>query len=303
MTSKSLRRICLATDFSDAAAVALASAARLARGYRAQLDVVSVVIPPPTYARILAQLQSLPLSTDEAVALVRERLAGLGQTPECAGLSVETEARLGVPYAEILAFAAANDDDLIVVGSRPRGELESLLLGGTAERVLRKSTVPVLVAKRPLPATPQTIVAPTDFSAASLPGVRQAAALARQWGARLILAHAIEPAAEVYGWGAELAGGEVFLLEPEALDPEWRELVAQLDLANVRWEQCTRRGYAAHVLSDIVRLHAADLVVIGTHGRSALPHALLGSVAEAVTRQVECCVLTVRPDAATFLLP
>lgn len=303
MQSKILARLCVATDFSADAEPALATAASLARTYAAQLDLVSVVPPPPTYAVVLAHLQSLPVATDDVVARVADRLAELCRAVPLAGLPIHAAARVGVPYAEILAHARENEDDVIVVGSKSRGDLESLLLGRTAERVLRKSPVPVLVAKRALSPTPRVLVASTDFSPASVPALQQAAALARQWGARLILVHALEPAAEVYGWGAELAGGEVFLLEPEALDPEWRELLRQVDLSNVTWEQRTRRGYAAAVVSQVVHEEKADLLVIGTHGRSALPHALLGSVAEAVIRQVTCCVLTMRPDASTFRLP
>jgi nucleotide-binding universal stress UspA family protein len=47
----------------------------------------------------------------------------------------------------------------------------------------------------------------------------------------------------------------------------------------------------------------ADMIVIGTHGRSGLPHALLGSVAEKVVRTASCPVLTIRPEAFQFEMP
>ena len=52
-----------------------------------------------------------------------------------------------------------------------------------------------------------------------------------------------------------------------------------------------------------VRSAAADLIVIGTHGRTGLAHILLGSVAERVVRTAACSVLTVRPDGFRFELP
>jgi len=303
MSTTILRRICVATNFNPESDAAVATASSLARTYEAHIDLVTVVEPPPLYAKVLSPIQSRITDIDAVVERVRQRLVEVGQQPPLEHLPVVAQVRIGSPFAEIIAHARERHDELVVVGAKSRTGLEGFLLGHTAERVLRKSPVPVLVAKKPLRATPTVIVAPVDFSAAGMPAIGQAVDLARQWGAKLVLVHAIEPAAEVYGWGAELAGGDVYLVEPEALDPEWQTLLAKLDLANVRWEQRTRRGYAVQTLCDVAREEDADLVVMGTHGRSALPHALLGSVAEGVTRNVACNVLTVRPDAFTFHLP
>jgi nucleotide-binding universal stress UspA family protein len=56
------------------------------------------------------------------------------------------------------------------------------------------------------------------------------------------------------------------------------------------------------MITDAATEFGADLVVIGTHGRTGLAHMLLGSVAEAVVRATACSVLTVRPDAFRFEL-
>lgn len=302
MSSSVLRNICLATDFSDASAAALSTAAGLARTYEARIDLLFVVAPRPFYARIVAPWSA---AGEDAAAIdtqVRDRLTSVASQPPLAGLSVDSVVRSGVPFAEIVDHARECSSDLIVVGASAKRGLQGLVLGRTAERVVRKADVPVLVAKRALAPRPEVVLTATDFSPASVPAVRQAASLARQWGARLVIAHIIEPAAEVYGWGAELAGGEVYLVEPEALDPEWQALLAEVELANVRWSQVTRRGYAVQTLCELAGDERADLVVLGTHGRSAIPHVLLGSVAEGVVRACESCVLTVRPDALPFEL-
>lgn len=304
MSTSVLHRICVATDFSDASAAPLATAAALAHTYGARVDLTFVVVPKPIYARLLAPLGVA--GDDDTDAIVRgaqERLHEQASQPPLGGLQVETWVRRGAPFAEIIGLARERGADLIVVGARAKSGLQALILGHTADRVVRKSPVPVLVAKRTLPQRPEVIVSATDFSPASLPAARQAASLARQWGARLVLVHVIEPAAEVYGWGAELAGGEVYLVEPEALDPEWKAWLGELDLTNLRWSQVTRRGYAVQALCEVSREEGADLIVLGTHGRSAVPHVLLGSVAEGLVRASEASVLTVRPDSFTFELP
>ncbi len=303
MTEKILRRICVATNFEADSEAAVVTAAMLAKTYEATVDLITVVQPPPFYTKVLSPIQSRLDDTDAVVARVAKRLDEVAADAGFADVAVDTSVRVGAPFAEIIAHARQQQDELVIVGTKSRGGLESLLLGNTAERVLRKSPVPVLVAKRSLRERPQRILAPVDFSPAGRPALEQAVDLAAQWGAKLVLVHAIEPAAEVYGWGAELAGGDVYLIEPEALDPEWKALLAGLHLSNVQWEQQTRRGYAVQTVCDAAAESEADLIVMGTHGRSALPHALLGSVAEGVTRSATCGVLTVRPDAFTFHLP
>jgi len=71
----------------------------------------------------------------------------------------------------------------------------------------------------------------------------------------------------------------------------------------VPWEQHTVEGRAATMLVRQAEESQADLIVIGTHGRSGLAHLLLGSVAEEVVGTAPCPVLTIRPDAFQFELP
>lgn len=142
------------------------------------------------------------------------------------------------------------------------------------------------------------ILVPVDFSPHSEHALALAADLARRYGASLCLVHAHEPA--LY------AAPETYLLyTAEQLPALLAEVQKRLD-ANVA--QARALGVTAvtsEVLSgvpfvEIVR-HAReggfDLIVIGTHGRTGVAHALLGSVAEKVVRKAHCPVLTARlPD-------
>jgi nucleotide-binding universal stress UspA family protein len=297
--TRKLERICAGTNFTPESEATMESAAMLARSLGASVDLVAVVERPPVYERLLTPLQSGMVDVDELTRRARERLDEVARAPYFAGLQVQGHVRVGVPFAELLTCCRQQGDDLVVVGTAARKGLNRLLLGSTAERVLRKAQVPILVAKRALANPPGVIVAPTDFSAASRPAVVEALALAKHWKARLVLTHVIEPVAHVYGWAGELAGSEIYFVEPEAIEPGWEEFLKGLDLGNITWERRTLKGDVVPTIAGI----EADLIVMGTHGRSALPHALLGSVAEGVMRETEACVLTVRPDAFTFSLP
>ncbi len=295
-----LKRLCVGTNFSPEADHGLGAAAALARATGAHLDLVHVVHRPPLYERVLLKEQGL---VKELEVQALKHLRAIGAGPLFAGLSIECHARHGAPFAELIAFAREQRCDLLVVGARKRSGLTDLLLGSTAERVLRKASVPVLLAKAALADAPRCILAPTDFSSAAQPALLEAIALARHWRARLVLLHVIEPIVQAYSWATDLAGGEIFIIEPAELQPEWDALAKELPLDGVQWEQRTIKGDVATTVAALARELPADLVVLGTHGRTGIAHALLGSVAEAAARAVDGCVLAVRTGTEPFALP
>jgi universal stress protein E len=297
---QNLQRLCVGTNFSPESDLAVQSAVTLARATGAQMDVVHVVHRPHLYERVL---QRHTPSDDELLSRTTEHLRQSTSGPAFAGLTVHQHVRVGAPYAELLVACRELGAGLLIVGARKSSGLSDLLLGSTAERVLRKASVPVLVARRGLPEKPSCILAPTDFSEASRPALGEAVALARRWGARLVLLHVIEPIVQAYAWATDLAGGEIYVIEPEELQPEWDALIAHLDLAGVRWEQQTIKGEVSTTVASVAKSLPADLIVMGTHGRTGLTHALLGSVAEGVARAADTCVLTVRAGSITFTLP
>jgi universal stress protein E len=295
-----LQRLCVGTNFSPEADLAVQSAATLARTTGAQLDLVHVVHRPALYERVLHRH---PTSDEELVARAGEHLRQVTTGPQFAGITLGHHVRIGTPFAELIAGCRELGGGLLVVGARKRSSLTDLLLGSTAERVLRKADVPVLLARLGLPAQPSCILAPTDFSEASRTALDEAIALARRWGARLVLLHVIEPIVQSYAWATDLAGGEVYIIEPAELQPEWDALIARFDFADVRWEQQTIKGEVSTTVVAAAESLKADLIVMGTHGRTGLTHALLGSVAEGVARSAHTSVLTVRTGSLTFALP
>ena len=295
-----LQRLCAGTNFSPESDFAVQSAVTLARETGAHLDLVHVVHRPHLYERVL---QRHPAGDQELVARATEHLRQTTSSPAFAGIAISHHVRVGAPFAELIAACQELGDGLLVIGARKRSSLSELLVGSTAEKVLRKAPVPVLLARRALPEKPTCILAPTDFSDASRAALEEGIALARRWGARLVLLHVIEPIVQAYAWATDLAGGEIYVIEPAELQPEWDALIASLDLNGVSWEQQTIKGEVSSTVAAAAQSFAADLIVMGTHGRTGLTHALLGSVAEGVARAAATSVLTVRAGSPTFTLP
>jgi nucleotide-binding universal stress UspA family protein len=135
----------------------------------------------------------------------------------------------------------------------------------------------------------RTILHPTDFSERSASALTLACALARDYGARLVLVHVAARQVTVYG--------EVALI-PESKD-YLEPLTRQLDLlpvpgANLRVERRFEEGDAPTEILRVAQETGTDLIVMGTHGRTGLERLVMGSVAEQVVRQAACPVLTVK---------
>jgi nucleotide-binding universal stress UspA family protein len=134
----------------------------------------------------------------------------------------------------------------------------------------------------------------TDFSTPSRDAFVEAVSLARREEARLTIVHVHEPLPSLISAGDLLA--ELFertaRRADEVLD-EWRREAERLGVAGVEARRVD--GVAWHEIVEIARATHADAIVVGTHGRTGVRHALVGSVAEKVVRHAPCTVVVVRP--------
>lgn len=141
------------------------------------------------------------------------------------------------------------------------------------------------------------ILCAIDFSDGSRRAVDQAVALAHWSGARLELLHVVTPATAAPG-APGFALGNVLWPDVAQLTDEIRRFAGLEDASGLDLQIAVREGRAATVIADHADAAAADLIVVGTHGRSGLSRLLLGSVAGDVLRTAPCPVLTVPPHAA-----
>lgn len=136
----------------------------------------------------------------------------------------------------------------------------------------------------------RTILHPTDFSENSRNALQVACALARDYGARLVVLHvAAIPAIEGYQ-----------AIDTAAIRKEAEAQLHALEVPaeNVRAErQCVLGDTVPEVLRIAQEMNT-DVIVLGTHGRTGLKHLLMGSVAEKVLRHAPCLVLTVNCHAS-----
>jgi nucleotide-binding universal stress UspA family protein len=137
----------------------------------------------------------------------------------------------------------------------------------------------------------RTILHPTDFSDCSRYAFRVAGMLAREQGARLIVVHVKPTLGPLVAYGEALAE-----LEPEGSQERLVEVLHRLRLpdSKAQVEHRLVEGEAAEEILRQAEEVGADLIVMGTHGRTGIGRLLMGSVAGEVVRNSRCPVITVK---------
>ena len=296
-----IKRILLATDFSWWARRAEDYACSLACSWKAALTVLCVAEFPPGLN------PNYPVNQQYLADLLKTastQLVDLKGRAERRGIVVTTRVATGIPSEEVIVAARAEDSDLIVVGTRGKTGLAHVLLGSTAERVIRGAPCPVLTVRMEqadaeqkegapsMPVTLERILVPVDFSDCSLDALEYAAVMAPQAKASVMLLHVLEPVS--YGLDFDL--GHIRSREDvrESWTKRLEELAATHQHPNMRIEYRLRGGFPADSILDAARTLPCDLIVMGTHGRRGISHTISGSVVEAVLRKAHCPVIAVR---------
>lgn len=138
----------------------------------------------------------------------------------------------------------------------------------------------------------RTILAPTDFSDGSLEAMRRAVELAKVFSAKVVFLHVMEQPA--YGIELSLAQPAAHREVGAVLAEMLREHVERVKAQGIEVEWHLEVGTPFLEIRAAAKRYRADLIVMGTHGRTGLAHAVLGSVAERVVQHAPCPVLTVK---------
>ena len=286
------RKILCPIDFSPGSQQAMQAAVRLVIEHDAELVLVHAWYLPP-----VALGGELTLSAELMQQLSDDAQRGLDdavrEANSLGAKRVMPRLLSGVPWAAIIK-AAEHDIDLIVVGTHGRTGLARILIGSVAEKVIRHAPCPVLVVRPDGTPGPFThVLCPVDFSASARQATELAVQLVQPGGAGITLLHVIEvPVAysgEIRdpGFYRELDKRSTALLEEWGAELRTKTAVP----VSIR---CRIGHPGAQTLAALDGDRTFDLVVMGSHGRTGIARALLGSVAEKVVRHASCPVLVAR---------
>ena len=284
------QRLLLATDLSCRCDRALDRAALLAAEWHARLTVVHAM---PAEAASRADKDAFVPAwryVDPRVLAERRVREDIGNVAPAPTVVIGT----GEPIDVILQAVSANDCDLIVTGLARDEPLGRLVLGSTVDKLMRRSPVPLLIARRRAREPYRRIAVATDFSQPSQEALE--AAMGAFPRAQFDLVHAYDApmsglVSDQKAHRAEFRAmaeddAAAFLASYEAAFPQ-----------RARPRLVLRRGDPDRELSAYADEEDIELVVMSTQPRSALMDALIGSVAADLIRIVPCDVLVMRGES------
>lgn len=273
------RRILCPSDFSPGSRRALQYAIAVASPVHAEI-VILHVLQLPLPAEDTAMPVWMPPEPGLRTALL-ERMAGFAAPAEAAGLVTRLELHEGDPADEILEAADDLEADLVVMGSHGRRGVVRWVLGSHATRVRELARCPVLTVsggpteeEADAPVAIGGILCAASGSEHSPATVDYACRLAETAGSDLVLLHVFDP--------DQPAG--------RPTDPWRRRLLA----ASVHVDERTATGVARTEILRCARDCGAALIVIGLHDRGPGVGGRIGSTADAVVREAEGGVATLR---------
>jgi nucleotide-binding universal stress UspA family protein len=289
--SEPVRRILFATDFSENASTAMKWAMKIAKAHGASLSILHV-------AHETATMTSPPRGIQQQIA---HSLNALKDLASDAGLPVTSQWRSGKPW-EIIA-AEARECDLVVIGARGHTPVPHVVLGSTADRVLRIAEVPVLTVHHADPRDdqmPRNVLVPTDFSVTAslaLGAVIRFFDTQTTDGLEVTLLHAWQPLVEYERMYAATPPPNPPVGTVEQANEILETLAAKVRSDGIDVTPVIRQGYPARVIEEEAEAINADLIAMGTHGHSGLARLMLGSIAERVVHHVQCPVLSIGLEA------
>jgi nucleotide-binding universal stress UspA family protein len=279
-----IKHILVATDLSDRSERACERGIRLARERAATVDLLHVV-----EGGLKAQVQ------ERRRALAEEHLRDwFVSVPETERPGVRFSVETGDPFAVILERAQERNAGLIVLGEPGKKGLKDLFVGTTAERVVRHSDRPVLIVRQTAPGAYRRVLIAIDFS----DGASRA----------LDAAYEVAPDAEflaVHAWQVPPVGLATRQAVEKAMEEENRLLGRRIErqahdhlVATASPPRAPRvemrEGNPFFVIREAMTSFQPDLLAMGTHARSGIAVAMVGSLAREFLAEAPCDVLVAR---------
>lgn len=280
-----MKNLLLATDLSARSDRAFERAVALARQLSAKLTIVHVID------------EELPTSIADAQAdAARQTIQDqLDKISGDSAPSFAVEVVFGRAYSDILEISEKLDAELIVLGIHRDGKVKEMYRGTTAERVIRAGNCPILVVKDLMTAPYRKIMIGVDFSVYSRRAIEFAVNFVAEGEFHLVHAYDVPFRGFLSGESIRQEMSKQHQVQfQEMIDNEMAAFLAGLGEKAPKFQRVLQEGMVREVIHQQIRRLNPDLLVIGTHGRTGVAHAFLGSVAEDLLADPPCDVLAVK---------
>jgi nucleotide-binding universal stress UspA family protein len=276
-----MEKLLVATDGSIFSENAIREAINLAKTCSSKLIAVSVAKTNPEFEDLV------PLVVEKAEKEVREHLESIKDRALKEGIDCEIVVhRAEEPFQDIVNDAAKNKVDMIIIGTHGRTGLKRLMMGSVTAKVIGHAPCKVLVVPLHAKVECRNILIATDGSRYSDAAASEAIGIAKRCGGSLIVI------------SVAFSDKEIILAEDDeemiSAKDNVKKIIELAEKEGIKTEGLTVRGKPYEAIVETSKQKRADLIVVGSHGRTGLDRLLMGSVTERVIGHSESAVLVVK---------
>jgi len=303
-TTTGFRNILVATDFSEDSEAALKLAVWVAQQSHGKMVLAHVIEDLGRAAHAMSYKAKRDLLVGEGKLYEKEiryasdqKLYVLKSDLKNSGISVSSETLLGDAFVEIIHAVQLEAYDLVMTGTRGITGWKQFFVGSTAKKLIRNCPSAVWIVKKEHLTAPRVVLAPTDFSDASRKAVLAGLWLAEKSHAEFHLVHVIDSKDAPDDLLDHIPPGSSIREEiNKEAEQRLNEFLPTLGPSVPQVVSHLTWGHPWQEISRIAIKHHADLITMGTVGRSGVKGVLLGNTAERVLDTCDCSVLTIKPD-------
>jgi universal stress protein E len=284
--------------------VALDKAAKLARQNEARLTLFSVVEVHPDLHRYPDSVAKYLLAP--IIAEQREWLHAQIKPLQEDGIDAVSKVADGISFLEIIRQVMSEDNDLVITAAEEKKLIHTRMFNATSMHLMRKCPCPVWMVKRApthpyvrILAAVDPLVDETEHDSLNPLIVQLAADMAREGKGELHIVHVWHLYGERYvhilGWTED----EIQKEKRKAMVQHKKyfdALLGQVDITDLKLHLHLVEGYPDVCIPELIMAQGIDLLVMGTVCRTGIAGFLIGNTAEEVLNQVDCSVLTVKPE-------
>ncbi len=286
---KLLQDILVATDFSESSDRAIKASVLLAKKFKSRITLMHVASDESVSDETRVLIEQ---SINNKLANVKENIS-----KEDVYVS-DVIAEKGVAFEKIIQVAQGKNVNLIVVGSGSKDSNDNFKLGTTAEKLIRKNQIPVWVVKNEDVKPVSKIICPVDFSDASKRALLNAITLADKFNAELTVINVFVPIISTSVRISQNIEEENKHLRNQR-EQELNKFLNEIDFKSVKYKKDLLMGIPYIEIYKAIKNQKADLLIMGTTGKTGLSKLLMGSVTEKVTRELPCSFITTKAKDIT----
>lgn len=285
-TKKEYRKVLVPVDGSESSFHALRQAFQFSSAEKSWITVVCVA---PDYEGDLDTLVVGDNILKEMRRPCEQALAKANEIAEQAGYRIKTVLEEGEASSRIIDSADAHNRELIIMGRRGLSNLERVLIGSVTQRVIGQSHNDVVVVPEGAPLGWGKILVATDGSTHSRTAMDRAVRFATAYGGEIKVVSVVDVPAELYGEAPNLV--EKLAKQAHKYADEAATFANE---HGVKASAQVAEGTAYEVIPALAQELGAQVIVLGSHGRTGIRRLLIGSVAEKIIGLASCPVLVAR---------